>query len=219
MDICDYLSERANYFALVKEGEFMVKKGFFYDSDDIPDITSEAMEKILDYFKRKPEKLIEIENMDKEEMSNYLKKAMRNHVINILKRRNRQNKNDIELIKKTIHEEKEKMTFYNLNPSGKDSFGEILNKLRDRKDFGRDCVNDFNVDFIRNNIHFFIEEKFGRSKWNEKKRAIDLFIERYEENISLKDLKKKYVDINIPSLNTEANRIVKGYPSSFHNDS
>jgi hypothetical protein len=211
MDFFDFLSNHGNYLSLVREGNYEARKRMVFDLEERNDITSGALEKILDYFKRKPEKLLEIESKQKEEMANYLKKAMRNQVLNIIKRQNREKVLALEFLSDTSRKEIEKINTPLLEEPKTNLTQEMVYKIKKKLGLCVIDINDFSFKKTKNEMHFFIEEKYGRENWEYKKDAINIFIERFENNISISKLKEKYPLKNIPSLNTEANRIIKKY--------
>lgn len=211
MDFFDFLSNQRNYLALVREGNYEARKRMVFDLEERNDITSEALEKILDYFKRKPEKLLEIESKQKEEMANYLKKAMRNQVINITKHQNREKVLALKFLSDTSRKETEKINTAFLEEPKTNLTQEMVYKIKKKLGLCVIDINEFSFEKMKDEIHFFIEEKYGREYWEYKKETINIFIERFENNISISKLKKEYPLKNIPSLNTEANRIIKKY--------
>lgn len=211
MDLCDYLSEWKNYAALIREGQYEARRLFVYNAEDIDDITSEAIEELLDYFERKPDKVLQIEAKEAAEMNNYLRKAMRNRVFNIVKKRNRQKAAFIKMLTDNPELYKRRLDLVEKSGEPEHFVTEILNIIREKFGLTVPDIDQFNLNSLGKEMHFFIEERFGRERWGSKKEAVDLFLERVEKNMSLIDLEKRYPRKKIASLNTEAHRIMKGY--------
>jgi hypothetical protein len=211
MDLFDYLSEWKHYASLIKEGQYEARRLGVYNSEDIDDMTSGAMEDLLDYFQRKPEKVAEVEAKEMAEMNNYLKKAMRNRICNIVKKRNRQKAAFFQLMAAALEDERERVHVEQMADGRHHSYAEIFNKIKEKFGLTLNDVHQFNLKETRQDVNFFIEEKFGREKWPDKKEAVNIFLERVEQNLSLTELESRYPQKNIASLNTEAHRLIKRY--------
>jgi len=182
MDLFVYLTDEDRYRRLLRQGMQEACRRMVLSSEDANDIASEALERLLDYFARKPDQLYRLESMAEGKVTNYLRKALRNHIINIIKKRQRQ----VFLAWEEIGEPAAPVA----EP--------VTAAARDLPD-------------IRRELHFFIEEKFGREKWAGKKEAVDLFIERVAGKLRMREMQDRHPGRNIAVLNTEAHRIVKKY--------
>jgi hypothetical protein len=211
MDFFDFLSKIENYKALVAAGKYTIKNIYSNHPEDVEDIISEALENLLDYFKRKPEKLLEIQRKEKDEMSNYLKKSMRNHVINILKKRNRIKKSNLELMENLTKSGVHYNNWFKGEYQNQEKPSPFVEEVQeDFAGFIADRQN-FSLPNLKKHIYHFIEEKYRQESWSYKKSTIDIFFERFEKHMTLQKLKAIYPNKNIPSFNTEANRILKKY--------
>lgn len=202
MDLCRYLSDKSHYMELRKAGEKELRRRAFHDRDEIDDIISAALERLLDYFQRRPDKFLQIEEKPQEEMSNYLKKALRNHILNIISRQSRLQRMHNRLVQ--------------------DPFMLILHDIQTQSHPGGSTSNvDGNPDSeswrglsweqIREEIHYFIEEKFGRAKWAAKKAVADFFLQRLREGLSLREMQARYPDRNTATMNTEGHRLIRSF--------
>lgn len=205
MDLCDFLSQRKNYESLVKKAREVIRS---YGQEEVYDIISEALVLLLDYFKRNPGKLLEIEQKESDEMFHILKVALRNRVFNILNQRNKEMKKILEHMKELTWEDEENTNiFRKVWSTGIRIFRGVKNQLG----FVSVDINEFTLEKVEKDIYFFIEEKYGREKWNLKKEAIKLYIERFLRDIPIPDMQELYPGKNIASLNTDANRTVRKY--------
>jgi len=194
---------------LVSVAKYTVRGGYRNDSEDLEDIVLEALEKLLDYFQRKPEKLLVLEDKDPAAMSNYLKKSMRNHVLNVLKRKNREKRLESALTSDLVREVIRGVSA----PAGRLRPCPIPENLfiEDTPTQTGSAEGPASVNRLKRDIHAFIESRYAPRKWDRKKHIIDLFFERFERNLSLTRIQALHPGKNIPSLNAEANRILKKY--------
>ena len=182
MNLFAYLAEEDRYRTFMRSGLMEVRRRTIVPMEEAEDIVSDAMERLLDYYARKPEKLLVLESMAEDKMNNYLKKALRNHLINVIKSRSR------------IH-------FMSLDKSTEPQMQNNDSKID----------NEIDLQAIREELYYFIEEQFGREKWPQKKEAIDMYIERMVGKTTMGELQKRYPDKKIAVMNTVAHRIVKKY--------
>jgi len=207
MDLFDFLSDDVNYRGLLKIGVYEVFKRKSCSREDAEDIVSESLENLLDYYQRKPEKLLELESKSNEEMGNYIKKSLRNHVLNIIIRNHKAKIKEIEFIEKMQNSSTEENQFQYLNQlpyqflslSEKVNAGLIM-------DFSRlDCKN------MQKDIYLFIEKKYKPGIWENKKEAILLYMKRIKSKKTISQMQALIPDKNISSLNTQAHRIINSY--------
>lgn len=208
MDAIDFLSDRNNAEAFFRYGRNMaISKG--KDSESAEDIAIEAFEQVYEWTKR-PYNKPSFEDFTLEKMKNYFYKAIKSRCINIMNREKKRLERVREFLKKikngrNIGPESEIIT-----AETPDNAGSSSALIKQMGAFAVD-LNEITLKDLREDIHFFIEEKYGRANWKHKKFTIDLFFERYENNLTIKDLKEKYPGKRIASLNTEAHRIIKNY--------
>jgi DNA-directed RNA polymerase specialized sigma24 family protein len=179
------------------------------DTESASDVAIEAFEQVYEWIKR-PYSYLAFENFTLEKIRNFIYKAVRSRCINIIKKENRRlemAKDIIEKIKNSIGIglDEELSVFESAgDPEGPD------NLIKSMGPFMID-LNKVTLEDLKEEVRFFIEEKYGRSKWEQKKFAVDVFFERFQENLTIKELKEKYPGVNIASLNTESHRMIKSY--------
>jgi DNA-directed RNA polymerase specialized sigma24 family protein len=200
MNLYDFLAVESHYLELFHEGEREARRRLVFQPEEADDVVSEALENLLDYFSRKPEKVFALENMEDEKMKNYLKKAMRHQVINIVKKRNRRHVLRMDDLAFSAMEIPAQRGLVDAENNAVHGAGFLAS-------------SHTSLDQLREELHFFIEEKFGRERWKKKKDAVDLFMERIGKNMRIGDLQKKYPDANVAVMNAIAHRVIKKYSS------
>jgi len=202
MDFCRYLSDKGHYMELIRSGEKELRQRGFYDPDEMADISAAALERLLDYFQRHPEKFISIEKRPQNELSNYLKKALRNHIRNTINQQSRLQKMHNRLVQDPFM-----LILHDIQS------GEISGE-KEAKDPGEPDNNDWqglSWEQIRKEIFYFIEETYGRAKWVTKKKAADFFLFRLKNGLTLKEMGNHYPGCNISSLNTKGHRVIRSF--------
>lgn len=202
MDFCRYLSDKSHYMELIRSGERELRRRGFYDPDEVADISAAALERLLDYFQRHPERFISIEKRPESEFSNYLKKALRNHIRNTINQQSRLQKMHNRLVQDPFM-----LILHDIQPQAiprENAFGDAVGP--DNKDW-----QGLSWEQIRKEIFYFIEETYGRAKWATKKRAADFFLFRLKNSLTLKEMNNHYPDFNISSLNTEGHRVIRSF--------
>jgi DNA-directed RNA polymerase specialized sigma24 family protein len=201
MNLFDYLALENHYLELFHEGKREARRRLVFQPDEANDVVSEALENLLDYFSRKPEKVFALESMEGEKMKNYLKKAMRHQVINIVKKRNR-----------WLNVRVADLASLAAGIPGAGGLAEMEDELAENSTLVA-AISHGGLEQLRAELFFFIEEKFGREKWRIKKDAVDLFMERVGNNMSISDLQEKHPEMNAAVMNTIAHRIFKKFSS------
>ncbi len=209
MDLFDFLSDEGNYKKLIKIGVYEVFKRISCSGEDAEDIVSESLENVLDYYQRKPEKLMDLESKNNEEMKNYIKKSLKNHILNIIIRNHKAKIKEMEFIEKMQYggsEEIQKQSRHlNQLPDQFLSLSERVNAGLTINFTQSDCKN------IKKDIYSFIEKKYKSGMWESKKEAISLYMKRIKEKKTISQVQMLIPDKNISSLNTQAHRIIKSY--------
>lgn len=206
--INDFLSDNSNVKAILRYGR-RVAVSMGQDTESAEDIAIEAFEQVYEWIKR-PYSYLSFKDFTFERMKNFIYKAIKSRCINILKRENRHLKKVKEFWEKIkngriIGPEGEITTAE--TPGNTGSSDDLVKRMGA---FAVD-LNNITLKDLKADIHFFIEEKFGRATWKHKKFTVDIFFERFENDLTIKDLKEKYPGKKISSLNTEAHRIIKSY--------
>jgi hypothetical protein len=133
-------------------------------------------------------------------MGNYLKKAVRHQVINIVKKRNRWLNMRVDDPAALV--------------AGTPAAGwAAVEPAPAVHNVLGDAFSSCGLEQMRAELFFFIEEKFGREKWAGKKAAVDLFLERVGNNMSIGDLQERHPEVNAAVMNTIAHRIFKKFSS------
>ncbi len=179
------------------------------DSETARDVSMEAVEQLYEWLKR-PYSELAFADFTPAKMRNFFYKSIRNRCINIVKKENRRSKMVREVIEKIKNSIgiglDEPIDVFDTpdSPEGPENlikcFGPFMIDL-----------NRVSLEDLKKEVFYFIEETFGRAKWKGKKFAVDLFFERFQQGLSIKEFKKMHPGENLPSLNTEAHRTMKNY--------
>jgi hypothetical protein len=203
------MSDKKNYVALMKVAMHEVFKRTGCCNEDAEDIAAESLGNVLDYYQRKPEKLMELELKQYDAMLNYLKKAIKNHVINIIVRNYKQKTKENKFIEKMKKNDSDLLQATIQYPC------QILNDVLFVNDIeDDDFMNNFKrkgCEDIQKDIFLFIEDKFEPEKWGKKKEAITLYMKRIETNKTIAQMQSSMPNKNLSSLNTQAHRIICAY--------
>jgi hypothetical protein len=206
MELFDFLSDKNNYLTLMQKVMKMVNKQSHLCHEEAKDIASDAMERILDYYQRKPQKLEELEQMEETKMLNYLKKALSNHVLNILIQKSNKKIKKLKTLADLQRTEIEKIKNTNINQNE-------ANLIWIKSQLGYTAVDSDEIclDRIRRELFQFIQNEFKPHKQEAQKSALDLFINRIKLHLSLKEMQAANPTQNIGSLNTKTHRLFKLY--------
>ena len=209
MDLCIFLSVKKNYDKLMRMGIQEVLRRTGCSWEDAEDIASQSLCNLLDYYQRKPEKLLELEQKGYKEMQNYIKKSIKNQIMNVIIKKYKKRKKELEIA------EKIRKNNQNTFQSALQFPERTLNrKLFDNEDMDSKLTGNtrkVNQEVIQKDIYSFIESRFKPEKWKIKKQAISLYIKRMETAKTIAQMQISMPEKNLPSLNTQAHRIICSY--------
>jgi len=201
VELFHFLSDKENYLVLLDTGSREINRRSHISRDDQQDILAEAMGRILDYFERKPEKLLAVERKSPKEMMNYLKKSIRHQVLNIMLSRHRERIRLLNYSRRCEKERRETIHRQQLSTEPMEDELHWIAMVRDR----------MNLQDIRKELNRFIQRKCKPRQQDYHREAVAVFIMRLEQQLTISQLQDRYPEKNIASLNTLAHRIFHRY--------
>ncbi len=209
MDLCIFLSVKENYDKLIKMGMQEVLRRTGCSWEDAEDIASQSLCNLLDYYQRKPEKLLELEKKGYKEMQNYLNKSIKNQIMNVIIKKYKKRKRELEIAEKI--RKNSQNTFQSALQFPEQTLNRTLFINKDMVGKLTGNTRKLTKEVIRKDIYSFIESRFKPEKWKIKKQAISLYIKRMETAKTIAQMQILMPEKNLPSLNTQAHRIISSY--------